>query len=70
MDVRLVRMVEDFVDELRRNEVHAFAIAYDKVARHNCHLPDAHGHVDSREHDVANGRWVGAPEIRRQIDLG
>ena len=43
MDMGLVRMVENCLRELRRNEIYAFAVPCHEISRHHSHATDAHG---------------------------
>src|SRR6266567_4256104 len=70
MDMGLICVVEDFFDELRRDEIYALAVANHEIARHHCHAADSDRYVDARQHYVPNGRWIGRTEISRHIDLG
>src|SRR5207247_8732267 len=70
VDVGFVGFIEDFLYELRRNEIYALTISDDEVARHDSHVADSNGNIDSSQHDIADGRGINRAEIRRHVDLG
>src|SRR5207245_11025620 len=65
-----VGLIEDVLYALRRNEIHARTTADDEVARHDSHVAHSNGNIDSRQHDIADGRGINRAEIRRHVDLG
>src|SRR6267378_4988690 len=70
MDMGLICSVEDFFDELRRNEIYAFAIPNHEISWHHSHAADSDWQVDARQHYVPNGRRIGRTEICRHVDVG
>src|SRR5258708_35759875 len=70
MDMGLICAVEDFFDELRRNEIYALAVPNHEISWHHSHAADSYWHVDARQHYVPNGRRNGKTEIRRHFNLG
>src|SRR5207248_11204146 len=61
--------VEDLLLQLRRYEIHAFAVANNKVARHHGYATDAHRNIDARQHDIPDGSRVDGPEVGGHVDL-
>src|SRR5262249_16056899 len=70
MNVSFVSLVEDFLYELWRNEVYAFAVAHYEIARHDGDIADAERNINSSQHDVANGRGIYRTEIGRHVYFG
>src|SRR4030095_3953417 len=66
---RLVGMIENLLNKLRRDEIDAFTIAHYQVARHDGHLADSHWNVDAREHDISDRRGIDGSKVSRHIDL-
>src|SRR5579864_326885 len=67
--MNFVSMIENFFNELRRNEIDAFAVADDKISRHDRDPANPHRDVDSGQHDIADRSRVGGAEVGRHIDL-
>ena len=70
MDVGFVRLVEDFLNELRRNEIDAFAVAHNEVAWHYRYPLNANRDIDSGQHHIADWRGIDEAEVCGHVDLG
>ena len=46
--MNFIRTVKHLLHKLRGNEVDAFAITHDQIARHHGDTADPHGHVNAR----------------------
>src|SRR5262245_17386583 len=59
--------LDDFLNQMRRNEVNTLAVAKYDVSRHHGGLADTNGNVDACEHHIADGRRMNSAKVRRHI---
>src|SRR6266404_5286847 len=69
MNADFIRTVENFLHQLRRNEIHALAVTHDQFTGHDGHAADSYRNIDARQHHVSYGRRIHSPEISGHIDL-
>src|ERR1700732_5010107 len=69
MNMDFVGAVEHFLDELRRNEINAFAVSDGEVAGHHGYAADSHRNVDAGQHDVIDRSWVDGSEVGGHVDF-
>src|SRR5215831_19228656 len=67
--MNLIRAVEHFLHELRRNKVNSFTISENQVPRHNSDATNPHRHINPSQHHVPDGSRIGVSKISRHIDL-
>src|SRR6266478_3144771 len=69
MNPDFIRTVENFLHQLRRNEIHALAVTHNQITRHYGNAANSHRNIDARQHHIPYGRWVDSLEIGRHINL-
>src|ERR1039458_728296 len=67
VSVRDLRLVDNPLHQVRRDERNALLVAEDHVTRHHRGVADADRNVDPRHHDVVDGGWRSAPVVSSQI---
>ena len=68
MNVGFICVVEDLLNELWRDEIHALAVTNDQITWHHGHATDAHWNVNSSQHYIADWGGIDRLEIGRHID--
>src|SRR5437016_5135806 len=69
MNPDFISTVENFLHQLRRNEIHALAVTHNQITRHYGNAADSHGNIDARQHHIPYRRWVDSFEIGGHINL-
>src|ERR1039458_4712631 len=67
VSVRDLRLVDNPLHQVRRDERNALLVAEYHVSRHHRGVADADRNVDPRDEDAVDGRWRGAPVVSSQI---
>src|SRR5258706_2987772 len=70
MDADFVSAVEDFLDELRRDEIDTFAVSDHEIAGHYGDATDSDGHVDAGKHDLVDWGGINVFEIVGAVYFG
>ena len=69
MSPDFISTVENFLHQLRRNEIHALAVTHNQITRHYGNAADSHWNIDARQHHIPYRRWVDSFEIGGHINL-
>src|SRR6266478_1008666 len=69
MNADFIRTVENFLHQLRRNEIHALAVTHDQITGHDSNAANSYRNIDARQHHVSYGRWINSLEISGHSNL-
>ena len=58
LDVRFIRLIDDLLHHVRRDEEDALAVAEHYIARHHDRFADLDGYVDPDHADLCHKRWM------------
>src|SRR5271165_1210056 len=69
VNVNHIGAIQNVLDELRRDKIHAFAVSNGEIAGHHGNAANPYRHVDPGEHHIADRGGIGGPKIAGHIDL-